>query len=157
MLICRGEVRRQPFCPNFLRVLGSSMFVAISNVSPASLGAEMNRRNSRDLLHRYFLPRQVISFRPLVDQFATVVNTAAPEGERAVFQRSVTTGCRVGSHLKPCNGTEKSFVPMFSPNVNSARCRGRYSTVDFTPLSTLICSTPGSLSMKGRRRKTRKH
>src|SRR6266545_137942 len=87
------------------------MFVAISNVSPASFGAAMNRRNSRDLLQRYFFPRQAMSFKPLVDQFATVVNTAAREGERAVFQRSVTTGCRVGSHLKPCNGTGNSFVP----------------------------------------------
>src|SRR4029453_9762488 len=147
MLICRGEVRAQPFCPNFLRVLGSSMFVAISNVSPASLGAEMNRRNSRDLLHRYLLPRHAMSFKPLVDQFAIVVNTAAREGERALFQRSVTTGCRVGSQLKPCNSTGKSFVPMFSPKVKSARCRRRYSTVDFTRLSILICSTPGSLSM----------
>src|SRR5215475_2584489 len=120
------------------------MFVAISNVSPASFGAEMNRRNSRDLLHKYFLPRHVMSFKPLVDQFAIVVNTAAREGERTVFQRSVTTGCRVGSHLKPCSGTGKSLVPMFSPNVKSAWCRPRYSTVDFVPLSILICSTPGS-------------
>ena len=52
-----------------------------------------------------------MSFKPLVDQFAIVVNTAAREGERAVFQRSVTTGCRVGSHLKPCSGTGKIFRP----------------------------------------------
>src|SRR5215471_2498834 len=147
MLICSGEVRRQPFCLNFLRVFVSSMLVAISNVSPAFFGAAMNRRNSRDLLQRYFFPRQVMSFKPLVDQFAIVVNTAAREGERTVFQRSVTTGCRVGSHLRPCSGTGKSLVPMFSPNVKSERCRPRYSTVDFTPLSLLICSTPGSLSM----------
>src|SRR5262245_34882146 len=135
------------------------MLVAISNVSPACFGAEMNRRNSRDLLHRYFLPRHVMSFKPLVDQFATVVNTATREGppatlcvalrrgDRAVFQRSVTIGCRVGSHLKPCNGTGKCSVPTSSPNVKSARCGRRYSTVDLTPLSILICSTPGSLSM----------
>src|SRR5580765_2371912 len=123
------------------------MLVAISNVSPASFGAETNRRNSRDLLHRYFLPRHVISFKPLVDQFAIVVNTAPREADRAVFQRSVTTGCRVGNHLKPCSGTGKSFVPMFSPKVKSARCRRRYSAVDFTSLSILICSTPGSLSI----------
>src|SRR5262245_24520735 len=123
------------------------MLVAISNVSLASLGAAMNRRNSRDLLHRYFLPRHVMSFKPLVDQFAIVVNTAARDGERAVFQRSVTTGCRVGNHFKSCRGTGKSVVPTFSPNVKSARCRRRYSTVDFTPWSILICSTPGSLSM----------
>src|SRR5215475_215157 len=122
------------------------MLVAISNVSPASWGAEMNLRNSRDLLHKYFFPRQVMSFNPLVDQFATVVKTAATEDERAVFQRSVTTGCRVGSHLKPYSGTGNSFVPMLSPNVKRARCRRRYSIVDFTPLSILICSTPGSLS-----------
>src|SRR3954464_15276185 len=111
------------------------MFVAISNVSPAAFGAEMNRRNSRDLLHRYFLPRHPMSFKPLVDQFAIVVNTAGREGAPALFQRSVTTGCRVGSQLKPCSGTGKSFAPMFSPKVKSARCRRRYSTVDFTPLS----------------------
>src|SRR6478752_9905015 len=147
MLICSGEVMRQLFCSNFLRVFVSSMLVAISKVSPASFGAETNLRNSRDLLHRYFLPRHVMSFKPLVDQFAIVVNSAAREGERAVFQRSVTTGCRVGSHLKPCSGTGKSFVPIFSPNVKSARWRRRYSTVAFKPLSILICSTPGSLSM----------
>src|SRR5258708_21902273 len=124
MLICSGGVRRQSFCSNFLRVFTSSMLVAISNVSPASLGAGMNRRNSRDLLQRYFLPRHVMSFKPLVDQFAIVVNTAVREGERAVFQRSVTTGCRVGSHLNLCSGTRKSFFPMFSPNVKSASfCR----------------------------------
>src|SRR5438876_6285034 len=110
------------------------MLVAISNVSPAFLGAEMNRRNSRDLLHKYFLPRQVISFNPLVDQFATVVKTAATDRDRAVFQRSVTTGCRVGSHLKPWSGTGNSMVPIFSPNVKSAGCRRRYTTVDFTAL-----------------------
>src|SRR5260370_38504716 len=114
---------RQLFCSNCLRVFVSSMLVAISNVSPASFGAETNRRNSRDLLHRYFLPRHVMSFKPLVDQFATVVNTAAREGESTVFQRSVTTGCRVGSHLKPCTGTGKVFVPIFSPKVKRARCR----------------------------------
>src|SRR6476659_3640043 len=119
MLICSGEVRRQLFCSNFLRVFVSSMLVAISNVSPASFGAPTRRRNSRDLLHRYFLPRQVMSFKPLVDQFATVVNTAAREAERVVVQRSVTTGCRVGIHLKPCSGTGKSLLPMFSPNVKS--------------------------------------
>src|ERR1700749_2738062 len=119
------------------------MLVAISNVSPASFGAERNRRNSRDLLQRYFLPRHVMSFKPLVDQFAIVVNTAAREGALGVFQRSVTTGWRVGSHLNPCSGTGKSFVPMFSPKVKSARCRRKYSAVWFTPLSILICSTPG--------------
>src|SRR5436190_5833132 len=147
MLICRGEVRRQSFCSNFLRSRESSMLVAISNISPAFFGAAMNRRNSRDLLQRYFLPRQAMSFKPLVDQFATVVNTAAREGERGVFERAVTIGCRVKSHLNPCSGTGKLFVPMFSPNVKSAWCRRRYSTVDFTPLSILICSTPGSLSI----------
>src|SRR5437868_4090674 len=105
------------------------MFVAISNVSPALFGADMKRRNSRDLLQRYFRPRQVISFNPLVDQFATVVNTAARGGELFVFQKSVTTGCRVGSQLNPCVGTGKLFVPTFSPNVKSARCRRRYSNV----------------------------
>src|SRR5258708_23082312 len=94
----RGEVRGQVFCSNFLRVLGSSMLVAISNVSPAPFGAEANRRNSRDLLHRYFLPRHVMSFKPLVDQFAIVLKTAAREVDRAVLQRSVTTGCRGGRH-----------------------------------------------------------
>src|SRR5262249_10088379 len=132
---------------NFLRAFLSSMLVAISNASPAFFGATINRRNSRDLLQRYFLPRQVMSFKPLVDQFAIVVNIAAREGQRSVFHKSVTTGCRVGNHLNPCSGTGKFSVPMFSPNVKSARCRRKYSIVDFTPLSILICSTPGSLSM----------
>src|SRR5947207_12375463 len=122
------------------------MLVASSNVSPALFGAAMHRRNSRDLLQRYFCPRHEISFNPLVDQFATDVKTAALEGDRFVFHRSVTTGCRVGSHLNPCVGTGKLFVPTFSPNVKRARCRRRYSIVDFTPLSILICSTPASLS-----------
>src|SRR5207244_3024543 len=92
------------------------MFVAISNVSPAFFGAEMKRRNSRDLLQRYFRPRHEISFKPLVDQLATVVNTAAREGERFVRQKSVTTGCRVGSHLNPCVGTGKLFGRTFAQN-----------------------------------------
>ena len=49
------------------------MFVASSNVSPAFFGAATKRRNSRDLLQRYFCPRHEISFKPLVDQLATVV------------------------------------------------------------------------------------
>src|SRR5947209_1680150 len=101
------------------------MLVASSKVSFASLGAATNRRNSRDLLQRYFFPRQVMSWRPLVDQFAMELNTAAAFGARLVFQRSVTMGCRVGCHLNPCNGTGKSLVPMFSPNVNKLRWRRR--------------------------------
>src|SRR5438067_10705330 len=115
------------------------MLVANSNVSPLFFGAAMKRRNSRDLLHRYFDPRHVISFRPLVDQFAIEVNTAEREGGRVIFQKSVTTGCRVGSHLRPCSGTGKPLLPMFSPKVNSARCLRNYSIVDVTYLSTLIC------------------
>src|SRR5436189_5350129 len=132
------------------------MFVAISNVSPAFFGAEMKRRNSRDLLQRYFRPRHEISFKPLVDQFATDVKTAARAGARLVFHKLITTGCRVGSHLNPCVGTGKLFVPTFSPNVKSARCRRRYSIVDFTSLSILICSTPGSLSTYRMRSETSK-
>src|SRR5437667_12763454 len=98
------------------------MFVASSNVSPDSLGALIKRKNSRDLLHRYFDPRQIISFKPLVDQFATEVKTAAREVARLVFQRSVTTGRRVGNHMKPCVGPGSTSVPRTSPNVNSARC-----------------------------------
>src|ERR1700737_4277249 len=101
------------------------MSVASSNASPDFFGALMKRRNSRDLLQRYFSPRQVMSFNPLVDQFATEVKTAARGGERVVFQRSVTTCCRVGSHVNPCVGTGKHFVPTFSPNVKSAWCRRR--------------------------------
>src|SRR5947208_48552 len=99
------------------------MFVASSNVSPAFFGAARKRRNSRDLLQRYFSPRQVMSFKPLVDQFATDVKTATPEAGRLVFHKSVTTGWRVGSHLSPCAGTGKLFVPTFSPTVKSARWR----------------------------------
>ena len=54
-----------------------------------------------------------MSFNPLVDQFATVVNTAAPEGKRLVFHKSVTTGCLVANHLNACVGTGKLFVPIF--------------------------------------------
>src|SRR2546422_6904364 len=109
------------------------MSVASSNVSPAFFGAPTNRMNSRDLLQRYFSPRQVMSLSPLVDQFATDVKTAAADGTRFVFQKSVTTGCRVGSHLRPCVGTGKLFVPTFSPKVKSARCRLKQPMVDFTP------------------------
>ena len=63
------------------------MSVASSNVSPAFFGAATNRRNSRDLLQRYFLPRHAMSFNPLVDQLATDVKTAAREGERARFPK----------------------------------------------------------------------
>src|SRR5947209_9706984 len=96
------------------------MLVASSNVSPAFFGAATKRKNSRDLLQRYFRPRQVMSFNPLVDQFAMEVRTAAGLGARLVFQRSVTTGCRVACHFNPCGGTGNFFVPTFSPNVKSA-------------------------------------
>src|SRR5437762_14194264 len=96
------------------------MFVASSNVSPAFFGAAMKRRNSRDLLQRYFLPRDVMCFRPLADQLATDVNTAARVGERAVRHRSVTTGCRGGSHFNPWIGTGEFLVPMLSSMVKRA-------------------------------------
>src|ERR1043166_10288025 len=101
------------------------MFVASSNVSLDFFGAATKRKNSRDLLQRYFRPRQVMSFNPLVDQFAIEVKTAARCGARLVFQRSVTTGCRVAFHLNPCFGTGKLFVGTFSPNVKSAWWRFR--------------------------------
>src|SRR3954463_4628011 len=96
------------------------MSVASSNGSPDSLGAAMKRRNSRDLLHKYFRPRQVMSFNPLVDQLAMDVNRAALGGGERVFHKSVTTGCRVGNHLKRCVGTGNIAVPTFSPKVNNA-------------------------------------
>src|SRR5260370_32973400 len=99
------------------------MLVASSKVSPDSFGAEIKRKNSRDLLQRYFSPRHVMSFKPLVDQFATDVKIVAPEAGRFVFHKSVTTGWRVGSHLSPCACTGKVFVPTFSPNVKSERRR----------------------------------
>src|SRR5437016_10103178 len=99
------------------------MFVASSKVSPDLLGAATKRKNSRDLLQRYFRRCQVMSFNPLVDQFAIEVKTAARLGAWLVFQRSVTIGCRVACHLNPCVGTGKAFVPTFSPNVKSARWR----------------------------------
>src|ERR1700724_3459256 len=108
------------------------MSVASSKVSPARLGAATNRRNSRDLLQRYFSPRHSISFSPLVDQLATDVKTAAGRGRRLVFQRSVTIGWRVASHFKLCVGTGKAALPTFSPNVKSAWWRRRYLIVDFT-------------------------
>src|SRR5947209_6664199 len=119
------------------------MSVASSNGSPDFFGAATNRINSRDLLQRYFSRRQTMSFNPLVDQFAMEVNTAPRGGRRLVFQRSVTIGCRVGSHLNWRLGTGKFFVPTFSPKVKSARCRRKYLIVDLTRLSILICSTPG--------------
>src|SRR5881394_2457345 len=102
------------------------MSVASSNVSPARLGAATNRRNSRDLLHKYFSPRHSMSFNPLVDQFATEVKTAAELGRRTVFQRSVTMGCRVGSHFKLWVGMGKAAVPTSSPKVKRAWWRLRY-------------------------------
>src|SRR5436853_6697300 len=97
------------------------MLVASSKVSPDSFGAEIKRRNSRDLLQRYFSPRHVMPFKPLVDQFATDVKTVAREAGRFVFHKPVTTGWRVGSHLRACAGTGKLFVLTFSPNVKCAR------------------------------------
>src|ERR1700730_9968912 len=121
MLRSSGERRRQPFRLNLTRVFLSFMFVARSNVSPASFGSMTKRRNSRDLLHRYFSPRQLMSLSPLVDQFAIEVKTAIRAGKRLVCQRPITTGCRVGNHLNPCAGTGNLFVPTFSPKVKSAR------------------------------------
>src|SRR5438309_11750271 len=113
--------RRHPFCENRLRVLTSPISVANSKVSPAALGALINRKNSADLLQRYFLPRHWMSLSPLVDQFATEVKTAARIGLFCVRHKSVTTGCRVGSHFKPCSGTGKRSVPTFSPKVKRAQ------------------------------------
>ena len=95
------------------------MVVASSNTSPANFGASMNFRNSSDLLQRYFSPRHSMSLSPLVFQFAMVVKTAPAGGGRAVFQRSVTTGWRVGFQ-RSMRGTGKRSVPMFSPKVKSA-------------------------------------
>ena len=61
------------------------MSVASSNGSPDFFGAATNRRNSRDLLQRYFSPRHSISFRPLVDQLAMEVKTAAGQGTAIGF------------------------------------------------------------------------
>ena len=61
-----------------------------------------------------------MSFRPLVDQLAIEVKTAAAAGARFVFQRSVTTGWRVGSHFNLCSGTGNRSVPTFSPKVKRA-------------------------------------
>src|SRR6266403_5461728 len=96
------------------------MLVASSSASPPLFGAAAKRKNSPDLLQRYFRPRQVMSFNPLVDQFAIEVKTAARLGTRFVFQKWVTIGCRVACHLNPCLGTGNFFVPTFSPNVKSA-------------------------------------
>jgi len=122
------------------------MFVVISNVSRERFGLSTNFKNSSDLLHSNFLPRHFMSLRPLVFQFAIVVKVAFTGGAVRVFQKSVTTGWRVGIQRKRCTGTGKSFVPTSSPNVNSARWRFRYARVFFSPRSTRICSTPGSLS-----------
>src|SRR5207249_7462628 len=101
------------------------MFVASSNVSADFLGAATNRMNSRDLLQRYLSPRQVMSFKPLVDQFATDVKTATGDGARFVFHRSITIGCRVGNHLNSCFGTGKFFEQTFSSNLNKEGYRYR--------------------------------
>src|SRR5437762_12840813 len=106
------------------------MSVASSNVSPARFGAATNRRNSRDLLHKYFSPRHSMSFKPLVDQFATEVKTAAELGRRTVFQSSVTMGWRVGSHFNLYVGMGKTAAPTFSPKVKREGWRLRYLMVD---------------------------
>src|SRR3954470_22343009 len=93
-----GKISRQSLLSNFVRVSSSLMSVASSKVSPDFLGASTKRKNSSDLLQRYFSSRQVISFLPLVDQLAMELKTAAPGGASFVFHRSVTIGWRVGSH-----------------------------------------------------------
>ena len=55
-----------------------------------------------------------------MDQLATEVKIAAAAGARLVFQRSVTTGWRVGSHFNLCSGTGNRSLPMFSPKVKRA-------------------------------------
>ena len=57
-----GSTKRQPWERNSSRVSISLMSVASSNVSPERSGAAAKRRNSSDLLHKYFSPRQTISF-----------------------------------------------------------------------------------------------
>src|SRR5947209_272294 len=98
MLIACGLAKRHLFVLNSSRVASSLIVVASSNSSPDRAGASTNFRNSSDLLHKYLSPRHSMSFKPLVFQFATVVKTAPEGGGDSVFQRSVTTGCRVGSH-----------------------------------------------------------
>src|SRR5438270_14042706 len=99
MLRSTGDRSRQPFRSNFSRVGWSLMFVVSSNGSPARFDALIKRRNSSDLLQRYFRPRQVISFKPLVDQFAMDVNTAERAKRDLVCHTSSKIGWRVGSHL----------------------------------------------------------
>src|SRR5713101_4057472 len=96
------------------------MFVASSKVSPDLLGGPPMLKKKSDLLQRCVMSLQVMSFNPLVDQFAMEVRTAAGLGAWLVFQRSVTTGCRVACHFNPCGGTGNFFVPTFSPKVKSA-------------------------------------
>src|SRR5438128_135452 len=105
---------------NLSWIFGSLMSVASSNFSPDFFGAATKRRNSRDLLQRYFRPRQVMSLSPLVDQLAIEVKTEKGFGARFVFHKSLTTGWRVAFHLKPCFGTGKLLFGTFSPNVKSA-------------------------------------
>src|SRR4029453_19664092 len=95
------ETNHQGFFFNFFLVVSSGMLVASSNVSPELFGAFTKRKNSRALLQRYFRPPQVMSLRPLLDQFAIEVKTAARFGAQSDFQRSLTTGCRAGGHLNP--------------------------------------------------------
>src|SRR5438477_3795817 len=120
MLISSGLVSCQPFFLKSETVGSSLIVVAKSNSSPERAGASMNFKNSSDLLHKYLSPRHSMSLRPLVFQFAIVVNGRC--GGESVFQKSVTTGWRVGSHLKLYVGTGNSALPTFSPNVNRAWC-----------------------------------
>src|SRR5438105_15811509 len=104
------------------------MLVASSNVSPDFFGAATKRKNSRDLVHRYFRRRQVMSFNPLVDQFAIDVKTAACLAARFVFQRSVTIGCRVACHLNPCVGTPYTTLSPSPASGATAASRASSST-----------------------------
>jgi hypothetical protein len=62
-----------------------------------------------------------MSLLPLVDQLQIEVRSALGGGGGAcavAHQRSVTTGWRVVSQVKSCNGTGNAGVPIFSPKVN---------------------------------------
>src|SRR4051812_40760332 len=113
-----GERSCQLFLTKSSRVATSGISVVISIRSPTRTGASTNFMNSSGLFQKYVFPRH--SMDAIADQFITVVNDALAAGARLVAHRSVTTGCRDGSHSKPCDGIANEGAPTFSPNVNNA-------------------------------------
>jgi len=100
------------------------------------------RRNSSDLLQRYFFaaPRDV--FEPARVPVATDVNTASPAGRRIRLPESVTT-VDAKEAIEMMAGDREVCVPTFSPNVKKSAMFCREAECGAFPVIDLDLFPPG--------------